>query len=55
MVYELLSQSGKLNKQGGGRRGGRGRNKSGGLKNFLKKISEGAVMTLARDPRVIFL
>ena len=34
--------------------GGRGRNKSGGLKNFLKKISEGAGMTLARDPRVIF-
>ena len=35
--------------------GGRGRYKSGGLKNFLKKISEGAGMTLARDPRVIFL
>ena len=36
-------------------RGGGGRNKSGGLKIFLKKISEGAGMTLARDPRVIFL
>ena len=42
-------------KKRGGGGGGRGRNKSGGLKNFLKKISEGAGMTLARDPRVIFL
>ena len=46
MAYELLSQSRKLNKRVEGRGGP---NKSGGLENFLKKISGG---TLIRDPRV---
>ena len=43
MTYELLSQSKQLNKWGG-------RNKSGGLENFLKKKIIGE--TLIWDPRV---